>query len=44
MLVVEPETKHGCDHPKSSKGKWPFCAFHNVYSHNTSDYQELRAM
>ena len=44
MLAAEPETKHGCDHPESSKGKRPFCAFHNVYIHNTSDCQELRAL
>ena len=37
VLVAEPDTKCGCDHPESSKGKRLFCAFHNVYSHNTSD-------
>ena len=44
VLAAEPEMKRGCDHPESSKGKWPFYAFHNVYSHNTSDCQELRAL
>jgi hypothetical protein len=36
--------KHGCDYPESSKGGRPFCAFHNVHSHNTNDCQELRAL
>ena len=37
VLAAEPETKRGCDHPESSKGKRPFCAFHNIYNHNTSN-------
>ena len=44
VLAAEPETKRGCDHPESSKGKRPFCAFQNVYCHNTSNCQELRAL
>ena len=44
VLAAEPETKCGCDHPESSKGKRSFCAFHNVYNHNTSDCQELRVL
>ena len=30
VLAAEPETKRGCDHPESSNGNRPFCAFHNV--------------
>ena len=41
MLAAEPETKHGCDHPESSKSNRPLCVFHN---HNTNDCQELRAL
>ena len=44
MLAAEPETKHGCDHPESSKSNRPFCVFHNFHSHNTNDFQELRAL
>ena len=44
VLAAEPETKRGCDHPESSKGNQPFCTFHNVNIHNTSDCQELRAL
>ena len=44
VLAAEPEMKRGCDHPRSSKGSRPFCAFHNVHSHNTNDCQELRAI
>ena len=44
VLAAEPEMKCGCDHPESSKGSRPFCAFHNVDSHNTNDCQELRAI
>ena len=44
VLVAEPNTKRGRDHPDSSKGSRPFCTFHNVHSHNTNDCQELRAI
>ena len=44
VLAAEPDTKHGRDQPESSKGSRPFCAFHNVHSHNTNDCQELRAI
>ena len=44
MLAAEPDTKRGRDHPESSKSSRPFHAFHNVYRHNTSDCQELRAL
>ena len=44
VLAAEPEMKHGCDHPESSKGSRLFCAFHDVHSHNTNDCQELRAI
>ena len=44
VLAAEPDTKRGGDHPVSSKSSRPFCAFHNVHSHNTKDCQELRAM
>ena len=44
MLAAEPEMKHGCDHPESSKSSRLFCVFHNMHSHNTNDYQELRAL
>jgi hypothetical protein len=44
MLAAKPETKRGCDYPESSKGGRPYCAFHNMSNHNTSDCQELRAL
>ena len=44
VLAAEPDTKRGRDHPESSKSSRPFCAFHNVHSHNTNDCQELRAI
>ena len=44
VLEAEPDTKRGRDQPESSKGSRPFCAFHNLHSHNTSNYQELRAI
>ena len=44
VLAAEPDTKRGRDQPKSSKSSRPFCAFHNIHSHNTNDYQELRAI
>ena len=44
VLAAEPEMKHGCDHPESSKSNRPFCLFHNVHSHNTNDCRELRAL
>ena len=44
VLAAEPDTKRGWDHPESSKSNRPFCAFHNVHSHNTNDCQELRAI
>ena len=28
VLAAEPEMKHGCDHPESSKGSCSFCVFH----------------
>ena len=44
ILAAEPEMKHGCDHPESSKANHPFYAFHDVHSQNTNDCQELRAI
>ena len=44
VLPAELEMKCGHDHPESSKANRPFCTFHNVHSHNTSDFQELRAI
>ena len=44
VLAAEPDTKRGWDLPESSKGGRPFCAFHNVRSHNTNGCQELRAI
>ena len=44
VLVAEPDTKRGRDQPESSKNGRPFCAFHNLNTHNTSDCQELRAL
>ena len=44
VLAVEPDTKRGKDQPESSKNGRPFCAFHNLNTHNTSDSQELRAI
>ena len=44
VLAAEPDAKHGKDQPESSKRTRLFCAFHNLNTHNTSDYQELRAI
>ena len=44
VLAAEPNTKRGRDQPESSKSSRPFCAFHNLNTHNTSDCQELRAI
>ena len=44
VLAAEPEMKRGRDIHESSKSSRPFCAFHNVHSHNTNDCQELRAI
>ena len=44
MLAAEPDTKRGRDQLESSKSSQPFCAFHNLHTHNTSDCQELRAI
>ena len=44
VLAEEPDTKRGRDQPESSKNGRPFCAFHNLNTHNTSDCQELRAI
>ena len=44
VLVAEPDTKRGRDQPESSKGSRPFCAFHNLHTHNTNDCQEIRAI
>ena len=44
VLTAEPDTKCGMDQPESSKSSRPFCAFHNLHSHNTNDCQELRAI
>ena len=44
MLAAEPDTKRGRDQPESSKVSRPFCAYHNLHTHNTSDCQELRAV
>ena len=39
VLAVEPDTKRGRDQPESSKGSRPYCAFHNLHTHNTNDCQ-----
>lgn len=44
VLAAEPDTKHGRDQPESSKGSQPFCAYHNLHTHNTNECQELRAV
>ena len=37
VLAAEPDMKRGRDHPESSKGSRPFCAYHNLHTHNTND-------
>ena len=44
VLAAEPDTKRGRDLPEPSKNGRPFCAFHNLNTHYTSEYQELRAI
>ena len=44
VLAAEQDTKRSRDQPESSKSSRPFCAFHNLHTHNTSDCQELRAI
>ena len=43
VLAAEPDMKRGRDQPESSKGN-RFCAYHNLYTHNTNECQELRAV
>ena len=43
VLAAEPDTKRGRDQPESSKNGRPFCAIHNLNTHNTSDCQIGRA-
>ena len=43
ILAAELDTKCGRDQPESSKGS-RFCAYHNLYTHNTNECQELRAV
>ena len=44
VLAAKPDTKRGRDQPESSNSSRPFCSFHNVHSHNTSDCEELKAI
>ena len=44
VLAAEPDTKCGREQPESSKGSRPFCAYHNLHTHNTNECQELRAV
>ena len=44
VLAAELDTKHGRDQPESSKGRRPFCAYHNRHTHNKNECQELRAI
>ena len=44
VLAAEPDTKRGRDQSESSKGSRPFCAYHNLHTHNTNECQELRAV
>ena len=44
VLAAELEMERGCEHPESSKGSHPYCIFHNMHSHNTNDFQELRSI
>ena len=36
VLTAEPDTKRGRDQPELSKGNRPFCAYHNLHTHNTN--------
>ena len=38
VLATELDTKHGRDQPESSKGSRPFCAYHNLHTHNTNEF------
>ena len=42
VLATEPDKKRGRDQPKSPKSSRLFCAFHNLHTHNTNDYEELK--
>ena len=44
VLAAEPDTKRDRDQPESSKGSRPFCAYHNLHTHNTNECQELKAV
>ena len=44
VLAAELDTKRGRDQLESSKGSPPFCAYHNLHTHNTNECQELRAV
>jgi hypothetical protein len=44
VLATEPEQKRGRDRDEPGKDGHLFCIYHNVRTHNTDDYQELRAL
>jgi hypothetical protein len=47
VLVVEPEQKYhhqGEGSASGKRGERPFCVFHNMNSHNTKDYFELKKL
>ena len=43
VLAAEPDTKRGRDQPESSKGS-RYCVYHDLHTHNTNEFQELRAV
>ncbi|KAE8768630.1 hypothetical protein D1007_59884 [Hordeum vulgare] len=45
VLRTEPEQKRGCDRDKTpKKDNRLFCTYHNMHSHNTSEFHELRIL
>ena len=43
VLPADLDTKRSRDQPESSKGS-QFCAYHNLYTHNTNECHELKAV
>jgi hypothetical protein len=44
VLAAEPEQKRGRDHAEPKKDGRPYCAYHDMFSHNTEDCHELKLL
>lgn len=44
VLAAEPKYKRHSDRNEAKKDGHPFCAYHNMNSHKTEDYHELKLL